>query len=76
MPAAAHGAQTFTVNRVGAGALPIGSLSFLFAGDYVYELRELPGAQVRRVLRPRRREATRTITPCIGLPTTSHRPER
>ena len=44
MPAAAHGAQTFTVNRVGAGALPIGSLSFLFPGDYVYELRELPGA--------------------------------
>ena len=44
MPAAAHGAQTFTVNRVGAGALPIGSLSFLFAGDYVYELRELAGA--------------------------------
>ena len=44
MPTAAHGAQTYTVNRVGAGALPIGSLSFLFAGDYVYELRELAGA--------------------------------
>ena len=44
MPTAAHGAQTYTVNRAGAGALQIGSLRFLFAGDYVYELRELPGA--------------------------------
>ena len=44
MPTAAHGAQTYTVNRAGAGALPIGSLRFLFAGDYVYELRELQGS--------------------------------
>ena len=44
MPTAAHGAQTYTVNRAGAGALPVGSLRFLFAGDYVYELRELAGA--------------------------------
>ena len=44
MPANAHGAQTYTVTHTGDGTEQLGSIRFLFAGDYVYELRELAGA--------------------------------
>ena len=43
MPANAHGAQTYTVTHTGDGTEQLGSIRFLFAGDYVYELRELAG---------------------------------
>ena len=43
MPVNAHGAQTYTVTHTGDGTEQLGSIRFLFAGDYVYELRELAG---------------------------------